>query len=262
MTIHTKHDPGMFSWTDLTTTDQAAAKKFYGALFGWAATDLPMGEGAVYSMCKLDGQDAAGISPTSDHEKQMHVPPHWTCYFTVTDVDATAKKAEAAGAKVLMPPFDVMDVGRMAVVADAAGGVLAIWTPKKHIGAGVTNEPGAITWAEELTRNVDASGKLWTTVFGWKSDVMPMPNGVSYTVFKVGDAPSCGMMPMPKGVPADVPTHWLPYFQVADCSATVKKATDLGGKVLAPPMEASGVGRFATLQDPQGAVFAVLEPKR
>jgi len=262
MTTHTKHDPGMFSWTDLTTTDQAAAKKFYGALFGWTTTDMPMGEGATYSMCKLGGNDAAGIAPMSDREKRMHVPPHWTCFFTVKDVDATTSKAAAAGAKVLMPAFDVMEAGRMAVLADAAGGVLAIWTPKKHIGAGVTSEPGAITWAEELTRNPDASGKLWTTVFGWKADAMPMPNGTTYTVFKAGDAPSCGMMAMPQQVPNDVPSHWLPYFQVADCDATVKKTTELGGKVVAPPMEAPNVGRFATLADPQGAVFAVLQPKR
>jgi predicted enzyme related to lactoylglutathione lyase len=262
MTIHTKHDPGMFSWTDLTTTDQAGAKKFYGALFGWTTNDMPMGEGTVYSMCKLGQHDAAGIAPMSAREKEMHVPPHWTCFFTVKDVDATAAKVEPAGGKLLAPPFDVMDVGRMAVVADAAGGVLAMWTPKKHIGAGVTNEPGAITWAEELTRNVDASGKLWTALFGWKADAMPMPNGVPYTVFKVGDAPSCGMMAMPAQVPQQVPSHWLPYFQVADCDATLKKATEMGGKVLMPAMEVPDVGRFATLADPQGAVFAVLQSKR
>ena len=262
MTIHTKHDPGMFSWTDLATTDQDAAKKFYGALFGWSTVDVPMGEGATYTMCKLGEHDAAAISPMNDVQKKMNAPPHWTCYFTVADVDATAKKVEPAGGKLIVPPFDVMDVGRMAVVADGAGGTLAIWQPKKHIGAGITGEPGAITWAEELTRNVDASGKTWSQLFGWKADAMDMGNGMTYTVFKVGDVRSCGMMAMPPMVPASVPTHWLPYFSVADCDATIKKTTSLGGKVLSDAMEIANVGRFATLQDPQGAVFAVLQPKR
>jgi predicted enzyme related to lactoylglutathione lyase len=262
MTIHTKHDPGMFSWTDLATTDPNAAKKFYGALFGWTTDDMPMDGGGVYSMCKLGAQDAAGVSALNEMQKQMKLPPHWTCYFTVTNVDAMVAKVAPAGGKVLAPPFDVMDAGRMAVIADPAGGAVALWQPKKSIGAGVTNTPGAITWAEELTRNVDASGKFWTTLFGWKTDTMAMGGGHGYTVFKVGDAPSCGMMAMPKEVPGEVPTHWLPYFEVADCDATVKKAADLGGKALMPPMEAANVGRFATLQDPQGAVFAVLQPKR
>lgn len=253
MTLHTKHDPGMFSWADLGTTDPAAAKKFYAALFGWTFTD---------SMAKRGEHDAAAIRALNDMQKSLGAPPHWTCCFTVTDVDATAAKAQRAGAKIVAPPFDVMDAGRMTVIDDPTGAGVAAWQPKKHIGAGVTSEPGAITWAELLTRDEETSLKTWSATFGWETDSMPMPNGVTYTVFKAGNVPSCGMMPMPKQVPAGVPSHWLPYFQVADCDATLKKTTDLGGKIIVPAMEAPTVGRFATLMDPQGAVFAVLQPKR
>lgn len=262
MTIHTKHDPGMFSWADLGTTDVAAAKKFYAALFGWTFTDTPMGDGAVYSMAKRGEHDAAAITTQNEMQKSFGAPPHWTCYFTVTDADATAAKAQRAGAKIIAPPFDVMDAGRMALIDDPTGAGVAAWQPKKHIGAGVTSEPGAITWAELLTRDLEAALKTWSATFGWETDSMPMPNGVTYTVFKAGNVPSCGMMPMPSQVPANVPSHWLPYFQVADCDATLKKTTDLGGKIIVPAMEAPTVGRFATLMDPQGAVFAVLQPKR
>ena len=262
MTIHTKHDPGMFSWTDLGTTDPAAAKKFYAEIFGWTFADMPMGESGIYTMCKRGEHAAAAITELNDVQKSFGAPPHWTCYFTVADIDAATAKVVPAGGKLVAGPFDVMDAGRMSVVDDPTGAGVALWQPKKHIGAGITSAHGAITWAELLTRDVEVARKTWTGIFGWGTDSMPMPNGVSYTIFKVGDVPSCGMMPMPSQVPAQVPSHWLPYFQVDDCDATLKKTTDLGGKIVVPAIEAPTIGRFATLMDPQGAAFAVLQPKR
>jgi uncharacterized protein len=242
----------MFSWVDLGTTDTEAAKKFYAAIFGWTYDD------AAYSMAKLRGLDAAAIAPLN--EMQKGAPPHFTCYFTVDDVDASTEKAAAAGANIVAPPFDVMDVGRMSAVDDPTGAGVALWQPKKHIGAGITNVHGALTWCELRTRDVDASRNVWTSIFGWTIDETKMPNGVTYTVFKIGGVASCGMMPMPSSIPAQVPSHWLPYFQVDDCDATVKQVSELGGKIMVPAMDAANVGRFATLADPQGAVFGVLTP--
>ena len=249
----------MFSWADLGTTDPVAAKKFYAALFAWETVDVPIGGGDVYSMCKLGDRDVAAIAGLTETQKKLGAPPHWTCYFTVTDADAAAKKAEAAGAKVVAPPFDVMDAGRMAAVDDPTGAGVVLWQPKKHIGAGVTSVHGALTWCELLTRDAPTAKRVWSGVFGWTTEAVTMPNGVEYTVFKVGDAPSCGMMPMPSRAPAAVPSHWLPYFQVDDCDALVARATAAGGRAVAPAMT-SDVGRFATLVDPAGALFGILQP--
>jgi len=259
MTIHTKHEHGMFSWTDLSTSDPAAAKKFYGALFGWASEDMPAGPGMVYTMCKLNGSDAAAITQQRDDEKSGGVPPHWNAYITVDNVDERTKKAQSAGGKVLMQPFDVMDVGRMSVVADPTGAALCLWQAKKHIGAQITGDPGSICWAELMTTNVDTAGKFYTSVFGWKAEPQSQVPGMNYTVFKLGDAPVTGMMPNPKDM-QKVPPFWLCYFATANCDATAKKAKELGGKLIVEPTDIPQVGRFAVIADPQGAGFGILQP--
>jgi predicted enzyme related to lactoylglutathione lyase len=215
MTVLTKHAHGMFSWTDLTTTNVDAAKKFYGGLFGWKFDDMPAGEGAVYSMCTIDGHSACAVTSQRAEDKKMGIPPHWTCYFTVNDVDAAAKKVEPAGGKVILPAFDVMDVGRMAMIQDGAGAIAALWQAKKHIGAEITGEHGTITWAELLSASYDAAGKFWMSVLGWKAEPQTAMPGMQYTVFKAGDVPSCGMMPMPDKMKG-IPSHWTAYFQVTD----------------------------------------------
>jgi hypothetical protein len=245
----------MFSWTDLSTTDVDAAKKFYGALFGWKADDMPMGPGQIYSMQNLGDHTACAISTLGDDMKKMGVPPCWMAYITVDDVDATTKKVAGAGGKVIKEAFDVMDVGRMSVIQDPTGGTLNLWQAKKHIGAGVTGEPGAITWTELMTNNVDRAGKFYATVLGWTPEAVQMGPGMTYTVFKAGGKQAAGMMAM-----KDVPPSWLVYFSVKNTDAIVKKVGELGGKVMAAAQDIPNVGRFAVFTDPQGAAFAVLQP--
>jgi uncharacterized protein len=253
MTTHTKHDHGTFSWTDLSTTDVGAAKKFYSGLFGWTAEDMPMGEGSIYSMQSLGDKHTCAISTLSADMKKMGVPPCWMAYFTVDDVDAATKKVEGAGGKVIKDAFDVMDVGRMSVIQDPTGATLNLWQAKKHIGAGITSEPGAISWAELMTNNVDRAAKFYSTVLGWSAESVQMPK-LTYTVFKSGATQAAGMMNM-----ADAPPNWLVYFSVASTDAIVKKVGELGGKVMVPAQDIPNVGRFAVFTDPQGAAFAVLQ---
>jgi predicted enzyme related to lactoylglutathione lyase len=101
----TSHPPGAFSWVDLQTDDLDRAKSFYGDLFEWQYEDIPIGDGAVYSMAKIQGQSVAGLGVRQSDE----IPPHWNCYVTVEDVDASAARAAELGANVLAPPFDVFD---------------------------------------------------------------------------------------------------------------------------------------------------------
>src|SRR6516164_2938300 len=117
----TKYTPGTFSWTDLTTTDQDAAKLFYRELFGWETTDRPVGDGIYYTMASVDGQDVAAISPQPQQQRDMGAPPTWNSYITVESADQTLERAGQLGATVHAPAFDVMDVGRMGVVQDPQG---------------------------------------------------------------------------------------------------------------------------------------------
>lgn len=252
----TKYEHGTFSWVELGTTDAAAAKKYYGELFGWSFDDTPAGPGMVYTMCKKGEDLVAALYPMG---KEMGgVPPHWLSYVTVDDVDATSAKVSASGGKLIKGPFDVMDVGRMSVVEDPSGGVLALWQAKKHGGATLKQAPGSLCWNELYTTNVDLAGKFYVDVLGWKTEAVDMGPMGTYTLFKREGAKDNvgGMMAMPPTMKG-VPSHWLAYFAVDDCDASTKKASDLGGKTLMPPMDIPNIGRFSIVQDPQGAVFSL-----
>src|SRR3954447_11995702 len=165
----TKYTPGTFSWADVTTTDQAAAKEFYGGLFGWEAEDMPVGDGVFYSMMKLAGKNVAAISPQPDQQREAGVPPLWNSYVTVESADDAAAKAAELGATVHAPPFDVMEAGRMAVIQDPQGAFFMVWEPRENIGASLVNGPGMLSWNELASPDVDASLKFYGDLFGWTS---------------------------------------------------------------------------------------------
>jgi predicted enzyme related to lactoylglutathione lyase len=141
MANRTQYQPGAFSWVDLTTPDQPAAKEFYTQLFGWEADDQPVGDDAVYSMMKLDGDDAAAITPQPEQQRDVGAPPMWNTYITVESADDSLARAQELGGTVHAPAFDVMDVGRMGVVQDPQGAYFLVWEPRNHIGASVVNAP-------------------------------------------------------------------------------------------------------------------------
>jgi len=113
---------GAFSWFELTTSDLEAAKNFYTKLFGWKTEDSPMGDGRPYTVVKVGDESAAGIMNTPPQAQGM--PPVWSIYITVDDVDATARKTQELGGKVLMPPMDIPKVGRFCVIQDPQGAVI------------------------------------------------------------------------------------------------------------------------------------------
>jgi uncharacterized protein len=254
-----KHAPGSFCWVELGTTDQNAAKKFYTQLFGWTVTDYPMGPGQAYSIFRLNGRDA-GAGYTLDKEKLARgVPVHWLLYIAVASADEAAKKAAQAGATVVMPPFDVMDAGRMAVIQDPTGAAFALWQPNRNQGIGVQGEPSALCWADLSTSDPDRAKKFYSDLFGWQITTTPNdPSG--YLHIKNGEH-FIGGIP-PAHTDPKTPPHWLIYFMVADVAATAAKAAQLGAKTLMPPQDMAGVGTWAILADPQGAVFAVFKSAR
>src|SRR4030081_1608715 len=114
----TKYTPGTFSWTDLTTPDQDAAKQFYGDLFGWEMVDNPVGDGIVYTTARLDGKDVAAISPQPEQQREAGGPPARDPYVPVESADDALARAKEPGGAVHADAFDVLDVGRMGVVQD------------------------------------------------------------------------------------------------------------------------------------------------
>ena len=116
---------GMFSWSELMTTDAEAAKHFYAQIFGWQYAEFPM-ERMTYSVIKAKGQEIGGIMSVPPQAAQTL--PHWGVYVTVDDVDASARRAEELGAQVMVPPTDIPDVGRFCVFSDPQGAVISMIT--------------------------------------------------------------------------------------------------------------------------------------
>jgi uncharacterized protein len=259
MAEFSSHPQGTFAWPELATTDQQGAVAFYRALFGWSVDEQPIGPTETYSMFQLRGKEVGAAYTMRPEERQSGAPPHWNSYVTVKNVDDAVKRAQALGATVFAAPFDVMDAGRMAVLQDPTGAVFQVWEPKKHIGAKILDEPGALCWTELTTSDTKAAEKFYTQLFGWTPKHSAAGAPMEYTEFSVGGTPSIGMMPKPAEMPAEIPSYWMPYFLVAGVDASAARAKELGGKLMVGPHDIPGTGRFAILNDPQGAMFAIFQ---
>ena len=252
-----EYKPGTFCWVELGTTDSEAAKEFYTELFGWSFNDSPVGPGMVYTMLKLNGKDLGALYQMPAEMTSQGIPPNWLSYVSVASADEAAAKAKELGATLMKEPFDVMDVGRMAVVQDPTGAVFALWEAGTHSGAGVVNVPNSFCWNELATSDTAKAGDFYTGLFGWGKNVQQM-GPMTYTSFMNGDRPAGGMYQLSPEM-GSVPPHWLVYFAVDDTDAMLTKATDLGGTTIAPPMDIPGTGRFAIVRDPQGATFGIIK---
>lgn len=260
MTEVTRHEPGSFSWTELATTDPKGAKNFYTALFGWTYTDGPMGPGPedIYTRLQLHGGDVGALYPMMSEQRTQGVPPFWLCYVTVKSADEAARKTKDLGGKVCAEPFDVMDYGRMAILMDPSGATLAVWQPGTHPGVARFGEAGAPCWLELATRDVPEAKAFYRGLFGWGM-LEPKSGGFEYTEIQRDGRSMGGIYPIAPEM-GPMPPSWTVYFQVADCHASAAKAKSLGGKLFVEPKDLEGVGRFAVVQDPQGAVFSIFQP--
>ena len=264
--------PGVPCWVDTGQPDPEAALPFYRGLFGWDFEDvMPSDAEGAYFIGRIRGGDAGAVGSIPPGGPPMAV---WNSYVWVDSADATAAKARDAGGTVITEPFDVMDSGRMAVLADPEGAVICLWQPKNHKGAKVVNEHGSVNFNNLNTRDVDAAKAFYGTVFGW--ELLSLPSGLAWTLAGYGDhleestpglKESMAQMGAPDGFvdvvaavepiagdDADTPAHWSVTFAVDDVAASADKARELGGKVLSGPVDAPW-SRMAVIADPQGATF-------
>ena len=256
----TSYLPGTPSWVDLGSPDPAAAAEFYGAVLGWTAEMDPRPEAGGYGMFSLRGKLVAGLGPQMNPD----MPPYWTVYITVADVEAGAATVTAHGGQVVAGPMDVFDAGRMAVCQDPAGTFFSIWQPIEHIGSQLVNEVGTFCWTELATTDLASSSAFYRKVFGWtvakggqseedpeppEPDEAPEPGAEAYLV---DGKVTCGAH---SAGPGEFPA-WSVWFSVADCDASTAQVTALGGTVYSPPNDMD-FGRGAVVADPQGAVFGI-----
>ena len=257
MAIIEKHAPGSLCWVELAAGNQSGAKSFYTSLFGWSAVDFPMGPDGVYTMFNLEGRNTSAVYQI-DPVKMPGVPPNWTLYVCVESADQSAAKAVEAGGKILAGPFDVYEFGRMAVLLDSTGAAFNLWEPRSHQGTAVAGIPGTFCWADLSTPDAGAAKAFYESVFGWKIEAGQNDTS-GYLHIQNGQNFIGGIPPAQFRAP-NTPPHWLLYFQVADADASFAKATELGARVLMPPMTMENVGRWSVVADPDGAILALFQP--
>jgi uncharacterized protein len=243
-----RHEHGTFSWTDLGTSDLDAAKAFYSGLFGWEFEDLPIPDGGVYTMARLEGRTVAALYAATQG------PPAWLSYVTVDDVDATTVRALELGASAISEPLDVMSAGRMAVLSDPTGAVFALWQPRENIGAEMVNAAGALTLNQLNTHDPESARAFYSALFGWRIEATPGTDTPYWGIFR-GDVLNGGMMLLPDDNP--VPPHWLVYFGSEDLDAATRRIAEQGGAVMVPKLEVPG-GHIVVAQDGQGAMFGLI----
>ncbi len=250
---HVKKYPNhTFCWIDLQSTDTAQSKQFYGDLFGWTYEDQPLPQGGVYTMFKLDGYDVAGCNIMSP-DLQGH-PAFWSNYISADEMQTSLASAEEQGATIMVRDMEVLDAGLMSVMRGATGEFVSLWKAKNHIGAQLVNIPNTLIWNELLTHDVDASVAFYTKTFGWSVEKMDM-GGFDYYVLNNGDRAAGGIMQAPD---PKMETNWTVNFNIEDLDRALGVVKQHGGQLLMEPTD-SPMGKIASVLDPQGAYFTLIQ---
>ena len=242
------------AWVDLGSPDAKASADFYGKVLGWQVEVDPDPQYGGYGLAKIDGNDVAGIGP----KQQPEQPTVWSLYIGSDDLDGLVERVKSAGGNVIVEPFDVGDQGRMAVFQDPSGAFISAWQATQMRGF-QDDKTGTYGWAELNARGKEKALPFYEQVFGWTSRESPMGEGQPpYTEFLLDGQSVAGAWEMNEMIPAEVPSYWQIYFNVDDVDSSFQKVLDLGGREMVPPQDFPG-GRFAIVNDPQGASFGLLK---
>ncbi|MFC4336673.1 VOC family protein [Salininema proteolyticum] len=250
---------GQPSWADVSGEDVPALAAFYEKVFGWQFISGGP-EAGGYGMFTLDGKTVAAAGPCQENG------PNWMLYFQTSDADETVARIEEAGGTVRQPVMQVFDAGRLAQATDPTGADFAVWEPMEVKGLDLVTHPGAFFWTELYTGDARKAKDFYQSVFGWRYNDQQMapedPMDVYSIVSVDGDEDKAqgGLVQLPESMLAESGPYWQPYFFVTDCDAVARAATEAGGQILMGPLSMPGVGRLASLTDPQGALFSVITP--
>ena len=257
MTATLTYTLGKFVWRELFTRDKAAAKAFYGGLFGWTFEDKPMGPDWSYTLVNAGGVQIAGIMDLADLPGGgEQVPPHWASYVSVADVDAAKDRAVARGAKLLSDCMDIPGVGRFAVIQDQQGAVLQLFRSANGDPEDRLPKDHEFCWETLSTSAPEAALPFYQDVVGWGTE----PMGPETTLFtrKKADGSTESLASVGRSQEGQ-PSFWCPFVGVASIDATLAKVPGLGGQVIFGRQPIPEVGAFAILQDPTGAMLFLFE---
>jgi predicted enzyme related to lactoylglutathione lyase len=251
---------GRFVWHELMTTDLKAATAFYAKVVGWGMRDASM-PGMSYTLLTTGETSLGGLTTLPEEAKRMGAQPRWLGYVAVNDVDATAQRVAQLGGTIHLPPSDIPDIGRFSVVADPQTATFAVikWLEPGQMQLDELDKPGRVGWHELLAADGEKAFPFYSELFHWRKAEAEIDPAGAYQPFSAGEQTIGGMFTKPAAV--SMP-FWLYYFNTVDIAAAVENVKTLGGKILEGPVEVSGGSRVARCEDPQGAMFALIEKRK
>jgi predicted enzyme related to lactoylglutathione lyase len=257
----TNTNTGRFVWYELLTSDVQGAIAFYSEVVGWKPQRWEAGD---YMMWAGNQGPLGGVTLLPETAKKMGAPPFWQANIQVANVDETVATVKRLGGQVYVTE-DVPTVGRLAVIADPQGAVIAVFTPASDMQSHDAAKPGEFSWHELYTTDHEAAFAFYQQIAGWERlgefDMGPMGK---YLLWGRGGKQLGGMMTKPRDMKTpdgrEVPPSWLYYITTDDLDAALERAKAKGARVLNGPMPVPGGQRIVQLMDPQGAAFALVTP--
>jgi predicted enzyme related to lactoylglutathione lyase len=267
MTKRTWFAEGEVCWTDLQTKDVEAAKAFYAAVFGWRYKDLPTPDGRSYAQAFLGDDLVSVIAPQNAQQEAAGTHGQWNIYFAIDDAtDLAAELGHSAGTleagTLEFGPEAVGGTGVMVFFAPPGGGTTGAWQAGSHFGTARIEEPGALAWTELLTPEPQAAVGFFQQLFGHEVTEYRQDDGGTYTTLVADGMEVAGIAPVHEDSVLDA--GWQVYFGVSSVAEAVAAAVAAGAVVVVEPEEVDTddveeAGAVATLRDPQGGVFSLLE---
>jgi len=253
---------GKVVWRDLITSRPAEAKQFYSELFGWQFQDLGLdlgfGNTLNYSLIRHQGRLIGGMVDANRlddiRDDDIDRVSQWVILMSVADADAAVAAVRSAGGKVLTPPTDFVDRGRLALVEDSQGATLALLETRDGDPVDAPPEIGGFLWDELWTLDTSKAADFYQQVTGLQPGLRELEGGGTYRYLSSGDVPRVGLLKRPV---EEIEPVWLSYIRVADVAATAARVPALGGRVLAGPQPRDLGGEVALIADPSGAGIAI-----
>lgn len=251
---------GRFVWYELSTTDIGAAKAFYSEVVGWGTRDMSM-PGMAYTVFTVGEAPVCGLINLPEEATKKGAKPRWIGYVGVDDVDATADRIKHLGGIVLVPPTDVPDFSRFAIVADPQMATFALvtWLRSGQELQIELDTPGRVGWHELLAADREKALAFYGALFGWQRAEATVGAMGTYQLFSAGEQTIGGIATKPRTV--SVPS-WVYYFNVGDIDAAAKRVKAGGGQVLEGPIEVPDGGWILQCIDPQHVIFALVGKRR
>jgi len=243
-------EPGRFVWRDLMTRDVAAAKQFYGELFGWRFENARRGD-RPYVIARSANVPIAGIV---DITGMADAGPQWLSYLSVADVDKSVAFVRAERGKVLVEPRD-LPIARVAVITDPEGAPLGLARLRRSAPDPVQPSEHQFFWQEYLARNTEQSLAFYKGLAGYESVLQESKLDVDYYVLR-STRGRAGLFRLPPRIEGVQP-NWLPYVLVSDPAAFASRVAALGGRVVVPAAPERRNGSLVVIADPGGAVLAL-----